>query len=752
MARLTHAPSSRAALTRLVISREPGAPPSPFVDAGAPAFEAGPGRFALEVDDDSGRFLLSLEGRKLLSGTADLETRKLSLKLEMNAQLYGFGAATGAPSREHQRFRLLTLDTLFYGIEGSSYTSFPLLMARLREGCLAVLLDTTLPARVQTTDREVELQLEAKGEQEPFDLFFFAGRFEEVLDDYTRLVGRPFLPPLWSLGYQQSRWSYRSQERVLELAERFRREDVPCDVIHLDIHYMDAYRVFTWDPKAFPDPAAMHARLKELGIRTVAIVDPGVSRVPGYAVYDEGERRDVFLKRKDGSLYVGKVWPGETVFPDFSKAEARAFWAESHASLFDAGVSGIWNDMNDPVLQVGKVYEPLDEDVVHAEGSHRRLRNVYANQEAEATCQAFERHAKELRPFVLTRSGTVGIQKRAAVWTGDNASSWDQLRENLAMVLNLGLSGVPFSGADLGGFGGRRGRLGIFKLRVSKELFARWLELGAWMPLCRSHTVLYSPDQEPWSFGARVLGIAKKHLKRRYRLLPYLYALMWEASRTGAPVVRPLFFHEGGAPTERSHDQFLVGRDVLVAPVLAPGVKAREVWIPEGEWICFESGERFLGPAVVTRPAPLGTCPVFVRAGAVLPCFAAARSTDDALAGPLGLEVFPPAAAGAVEGRLVLDDGWSRAALDEQAYLALRFSGEVRPGGELALGVHVEHDGFRPAARSLTVRVPTTFQAATLGGASLEGSARSLEDEDRLLSVRTFAIPLDEGEVVFSPR
>lgn len=749
---LAHAPR----VLRVGFTADGSAPePMPYLDESALSFAPGSGPFALTLDEGGRRFTISLGGRELLSGerAEGEEGPRVHLVGPSGARLYGFGAATGSLRKSHQRFELMTRDTLFYELEGTSYTAFPFFLCVHPQGSVGVLLTSTYPAWVRTGSVDVDVRYRSQGEPHcVVDLLVLTGGVDEILDDYTKLTGRPFLPPLWSLGFQQCRWSYKSEKKVLEIARRFRREDLPCDVLYLDIHYMDAYRVFTFDPKAFPRPRAMHETLEADGFRTVAIVDPGVSKAD-YPAYRDGKEKGVFLKTSSGDDYVGRVWPGDTVFPDFTREDAREYWARHHAILFDAGVSGIWNDMNDPVLKVGRVYEPLDEDIVHQGGSHRRFRNLYANLMAEASERAFALYRPEERPFLLTRSGFPGIQKRAAVWTGDNYSSWGQLRENLSHVLSLGLAGVPFAGADIGGFGGRRGRLGVVKLRVERELFARWLELGVWMPLCRVHTVLYSPSQEPWSYGRQVLSIARRLIRRRYRFLPYFYALFREAHERGLPVVRPLFLHDEDSPDDENAsrsggsgaDQAFLGRDVLLAPVLERRRRAREVWLPRGGWYDERTLERLEGGRRVKRPAPLGGAPVLVREGAVLPLFAAARNAEDARLGPLFLEVYAGPREVALSGRAVFDDGHTRAH-ERGAYLDVRFSGQSGPEG-LRLDVTRAHDGFLPPQEAYELRLLSAPSEVRVDGREVPFSARALDDEDREARVWVARVPLSARTV-----
>ncbi len=479
-------------------------------------------------------------------------------------------------------------------------------------------------------------------------LYLFPGEQPfDVTAAYTGLTGRHELPPRWALGFQQCRYSYYPDSRVLEIADEFRRRGIPCDVIYLDIHYMDGYRVFTWDPERFPNPHALITRLHEQGFRVVTIVDPGVKIDPEYDVYMSGSSRSAFACRADGAVYGGEVWPGAAVFPDFLRQDTRTWWAERHHALFDVGVDGIWNDMNEPADFTGDVLDrtkfTLPSDVV-LEGSAGprsidRYHNVYGQMMCAATAEAFATQKPELRPFMVTRAGYAGIQRYAAVWTGDNDSSWAHLAMMIPMLLNMGLSGIAFCGSDVGGFQGN----------ASGELFARWMLSSCFTPFFRAHTVIGTRDHEPWAFGTEVEDLCRRAILLRGRLLPYMYSLFDEYRRSGKPLLRPMFSADHRDPRlARMWNQFLFGADLLVAPVLEPEARSRVVYLPAGRWyrwdpVCF-ADERKAGagePDWTGTPsdpglalyhggqdylidAPLDRIPVFVRAGAVLPLYARA--------------------------------------------------------------------------------------------------------------------------------
>jgi len=709
-----------------------------FAAADTPAWEI---EGAARLAQPGGEFVLDADSAPILSGTATVEPFRLEIDVG-DSEILGFGTATGRASRNESRFRIMTRDTLLYGVPGASYTAMPFFIARSGERTIGVLVATTWPLDVVVAGGRVTLLAACDTEAAPVDVIVFRGALVEIMRDLAAVVGRTFLPPAWALGFHQSRWSYRNASSVLKVARRFRALDLPADAIHLDIHYMDRYRVFTFHPQRFPQPGQMHEALRDLGFRTLAIVDPGVSVAP-YPVYQSLSSGDMLLTRRDGRPYEGEVWPGATVFPDFTQDRVREAWGRFHWPLLQAGVAGFWNDMNDPVFRMGRVYDPLAEDVQHHGVPHRRVRNLYANGMAEATVLGIKSLRPQARPFVLSRSGFLGIQRHAAVWTGDNHSSWQHLRENLNMVLNLGLSGVPITGADVGGFGRGPGKFGLFKpLRPSAELFVRWMELGSLMPFFRAHCTLFAPRQEPWSFGAKALELSRRLLRRRYRLLPLLYRLALEAHEEGLPIVRPLCMHFD-VPKGLGGDQFLLGDGLLAAPVLQPGAEQRSVWLPAGTWMDWYSGTAHDGGREILVDAPLGKTPLFLRSGAALFLAEPRRNADETLRAPIALELTVPPARTLGRGSLFLDDGEStdggRFVLDAIA---------ERRDGRVLVRLDRVVETFTPAQQALELRMPMDRTRVTIDGVCAETSVRSLAAEDRSLSVAVARVPLRANEIV----
>ena len=477
--------------------------------------------------------------------------------------------------------------------------------------------------------------------------YVFAGpSMASVIERYTWLTGRASLPPVWALGYHQCRWHAYSQADLERIAQRYRDDEFPCDAMWLDIDYMDGYRVFTWDRKRFPEPDQMMKSLSDKGFRTISIVDPGVKHDPGYAVYEDGLAKDVFCRTEGGDAYIGQVWPGNTVFPDFATDEARTWWGRLNAEHVASGLAGVWNDMNEPAT--GEI--PSDAMLFdHGRASHERYHNQYAMLMAMGTLQGLRAARPEQRTFILSRAGFAGIQRYAANWMGDNQARWDHLWVSMPMACGFGLSGQPFVGADIGGFQGD----------THAELFLRWMQMGALTPFCRNHSELGRIEQYPWSFGDEVHALARDAVRLRYRLMPYIYTAFVRATETGEPVQRPLVldFQEDPFVVDVD-DEYLFGPDLLVAPVYEPGVTTRSVYLPGGHWYDWHTGVVHAGGQSITVDTPLERIPLFVRAGAVVPQWPdAPASTAGYHPQTVELHVFEPVVDGTWQSRLVEDDG-----------------------------------------------------------------------------------------------
>ncbi|MFZ1642960.1 MAG: glycoside hydrolase family 31 protein [Candidatus Contendobacter sp.] len=557
------------------------------------------------------------------------EALLLNFAIEAVDGCYGFGERTKRLNKLGDSADCLTVDVVSvfrhtYARDDydPSYVAIPFAILKKGERFLGLFFDNPGRAVMDAGKaRPGEFGYQSLGGNT--DVYALAGpSLPEVTRRYAALTGRGPLPPPWALGYHQCRWGYQYEAEFLELAAQFAAVDVPVSALWYDIDYMDDYRLFTWDRVDFPDPAALNRDLKAVGIRAVTIIDPGVKRDPGYAVYDNGRERQAFCQTASGRDYVGKVWPGDTVFPDFTLEATRDWWAGWLADfLRDGAVDGVWLDMNDPATGHSRTEEMRFQ---HGAIPHDRYHNQYAHFMAIASRQACDRLDPAGRPFLLTRSACAGTQRYSAVWTGDNASNWRHLRMALPCSLNLSLSGVAFNGPDVGGF----------MDDANAELLVRWHQACGLFPFFRNHSIRHSRPQEPWQFGPEPLAAMRGAIRTRYRLLPYLYQYFFAHWRDGDPIIRPLLYHYSGPEYTDLDDQFLVGDALLVAPVLhgegqgpeivRAGVKMQErpVRLPPGWWFDLNRGEWVEGGRVMMYAAALDQLPLFARDGAVLPYYA----------------------------------------------------------------------------------------------------------------------------------
>ena len=450
--------------------------------------------------------------------------------------------------------------------------------------------------------------------------FFHAPDMAGVINAYTTLTGKIKMPPLWSLGYQQCRYSYYPAAEVLNLARTFREKNIPCDVLYLDIHYMQDYKVFTWNNQRFENPKQLISELNDMGFKVVVIVDPGIKIEDGYGIYEDGLKEGIFIKYPDGDTYRGEAWPGWCHFPDFTDEKARKWWGDKFEPLVGDGLEGFWNDMNEPAVWGKNVPDLVEFEYDGLKASHKQAHNVYGMQMARATHDGAKKHLQGKRPFVLTRAGYAGIQRFAALWTGDNVSTEEHLLLGARMISGLGLSGVPYAGFDVGGFIGE----------ATPDLFTRWIQLGAFTPFFRGHTMINSRDTEPWAFGEEAEEISRNYIALRYRMMPYLYSLFYQASQTGMPVVRSLALNHHNEWKVFAYDyqnQFYFGDSLLVCPVV-PNKQLTKVYLPQGEFYDFFNDEKVLQTGETIVELTKDKLPVFVKAGAILPMQATVQHTN----------------------------------------------------------------------------------------------------------------------------
>lgn len=480
--------------------------------------------------------------------------------------------------------------------------------------------------------------------------FIYDRRPLDIVAAYTRLTGTPELPPLWALGYHQSKWSYYPDKAVFNLVERFRDLGIPCDAVHLDQHYMRNKEGFTWDLQNFPHPAGMVGTLKEQGIKTVLIVNPGVRINPEHPVWREGMERNYFCRRSEGNLLSEEVWPGLCNFPDFTSPAVRDWWAELYRKdIEEIGVCGLWNDMNEPVVFPDRTF-PMDtrHEYDGMPCSHEKAHNIYGQCMAEASREAMKRHAPGRRPFLLSRSGFAGLQRFSATWTGDNRSNWEHLKLANFQCQRLAASGISFAGSDAGGFLGH----------PTPELFCRWMQMAAFHGLFRNHSSGEFGGQEPWMFGLEAAGYVKAAIEGRYRLLPYIYTQFHRYAETGMPVLRSLALQcFENMDTYWRGAEFFFGDHLYVIPIHEPQEGGRFLYIPEGVWYSYhdDSLMRETGRDVWVK-CPLDFLPVYVRGGAVVPRWPVQQYVGEIPRPPLSLDVWW-APSGEVESRLYEDAG-----------------------------------------------------------------------------------------------
>ena len=444
--------------------------------------------------------------------------------------------------------------------------------------------------------------------------FIYGPQMQDVVTTYTDLTGKPELPPLWVLGYHQCKWSYYPESKVKEITSKFRELKIPCDAIYLDIDYMEGFRCFTWNKEYFPDPKKMVAELAEDGFKTVVIIDPGIKIDKDYWVYQEALEKDYFCKRADGPYMKGKVWPGECNFPDYTNPVVREWWAGLFKELIsDIGVKGVWNDMNEPaVMEVPNKTFPMDVRHVYDGNpcSHRKAHNIYGTQMARATYHGVKRFTYPKRPFVITRSAYSGAQRYTSSWTGDNVATWEHLWLANIQVQRMSISGMGFTGSDIGGFAEQ----------PTGELYARWIQLGVFHPFCRTHSSGDHGNQEPWAFDEEVINITRKFVSLRYQLLPYLYTMFWQYIEEGIPMLKPLvYYDQEDTQTHYRNDEFIFGNQILVCPILEPNAVGRRMYIPRGEWYNYWNNELSTGGREVWIDTKFDEIPVFVKAGAIIP-------------------------------------------------------------------------------------------------------------------------------------
>ncbi|MBQ8834861.1 MAG: DUF5110 domain-containing protein [Oscillospiraceae bacterium] len=545
-------------------------------------------------------------------------------QLPEDAVIYGLGDKTGFLNKRHYAYINWNTDDAKPHCDNfqSLYKSINFFMVYSKNGCMGILADNSYRSRFDFGKENEDYYFWSHADG-ALDYYMIPGKTpKDVLKRYLVLTGKSMLQQKWVYGFHQSRWSYYSPRELLEMVDTMRKNRLPMDAVHMDIDYMEGFRVFTFNEKRFSDPKGLTEALAQRNVKPITIIDPGVKLDPGYFMYDEGVAQGHFAKNPDGSIYEGAVWPGPSVFPDFSQEKTRLWWGEKLKILTDAGIRGIWNDMNEPADFTGQ----LPDDVQFAAGTHKELHNVYGHLMAKATYEGLM-NADSRRPFVLTRACCAGSQKYCSGWTGDNHSMWQHLQLSLTQMMNLGLSGMYMVGSDVGGFGSD----------CTPELLARWFQLGAISPFFRDHYAKGTRNQEAYAFDEKTMDACRKALELRYHLLPYIYDLAHEEM----PILRPLVLEYPDDPMCRElTDQCMLGDQLLAAPVMTPGVTARAVYLPKGVWYDYYTGKRYSGGKYILADAPADRMPLFAKAGAIIPTAKGMPQYVEEIT-EIVLEVFP---------------------------------------------------------------------------------------------------------------
>lgn len=568
--------------------------------------------FNSEVSEQM-RKILEAEGHDVSNLGARNYPVQMVFDLDEDDVFYGLGDKTGFLNKRNYEYENWNSDIPQAHNEDyhALYKSVPVLYCKKKNAVYGLFFDNTFHSYLNLGKENPQYYYYG-AEDGNLDIYFLGGHtLVELIGEYTYLTGHTPLPQRWTLGYQQSRWGYECAEDIRDVAKHFRALDIPCDAIHFDIDYMDGYRVFTWNEPHYGTPGALITELKEQGYKTVTIIDPGTKVDPDYFMCKEGKENGYFATDTNREIYVNEVWPGDANYPDFGRKEVRDWWGEHHKFLVDIGVDGVWNDMNEPASFRGE----LPKDVVfHDEErttNHAEMHNVYGHYMSRATFEGLQK-LSDKRPFVITRAAYAGTQKYATVWTGDNQSLWSHLQMMVPQLCNLGMSGFAFAGTDIGGFGAD----------TTPELLTRWIEAAVFSPLFRNHSCKGTRRQEPWQFGEEVVSIYRKYVKLRYQFLPYLYDLFYLGEQTGLPVMRPLVLHyPQDEQTFNLNSEFLVGDSLLVAPVLEQGATKKMVYLPQGDWYDYWTGEKISGGVWFIREAPIDTCPMYIRAGSMIPMY-----------------------------------------------------------------------------------------------------------------------------------
>jgi len=589
------------------------------------------------INEDDAAFGTSIIGEQVTSYK----------KLQVGERFIGLGEKTGPLDRRGHGYQHWNTDNFGYPPESDPlYCSTPFYMGIHSKKVYGIFLDNSHKTHFNFGASNNRFSSFSADSGDINYYFIYDKGVDDIISSYSYLTGLMVMPPKWGIGYQQCRYSYYPDKEVTTLAQTFRDKDIPADVIVLDIHYMDAYKIFTWDKARFPDPKGMVKQLREQGFHIVVMCDPGIKVEEGYEPYESGKQKDLFVKYPDGTYYQGEVWPGWCHFPDFTKPETRDWWKENLTKYTEIGVDGFWNDMNEIATWGQMLPELIEFDFEGEKATARKGRNIYGLQMAKSTYEGTKALMNK-RPFNLTRSGFSGIQRYAAVWTGDNVANDEHMLLGVRLVNSMGLTGIAFAGYDVGGFAGN----------ANEQLFARWIQLGAFSPFFRGHSMINSRDSEPWAYGEEVEEISRNYIKLRYKLMGYIYSIFKEAATTGMPISRSLainYTHDDMIYHGAYHNQYLFGPSILVVPVESYK-QITKAYLPKGQWYNFFTDEQIDGNQEIYTDCGIEQLPLFVKASAIIPVYPNAGVTTHDKGQVLEIHVY----AGEDENQFIYyeDDG-----------------------------------------------------------------------------------------------
>jgi alpha-glucosidase len=554
-------------------------------------------------------------------------------KLQDGEKFIGLGEKTGNLNRRGEAHINWNTDNPAYQVDDDDlYSTFPFYIGIHHGLSYGIFLDNTYRSLFNfgaSNDRFSSFGADG-GEM---NYYFIYGNVRQIINQYTLLTGRINMPPIWSLGFQQCRWSYYPDSEVLNIAQTFREKKIPLDVMYLDIHYMDAYKIFTWNADRFPKPAIMLGKLKDMNVHTTVIVDPGIKVEKGYKAYEEGVKQNYFIKYPDGKDFCAQVWPGWCHFPDFTKPVVRKWWGDNFGPMINDGVEGFWTDMNE-IASWGGGFTPslVQLDWEGRITNFRQAKNVYGMQMSRSTYEGTRSLMNGKRPLTLTRASYAGAQRYTAIWTGDNFASDAHMMLGCRLVNSLGITGMAFAGVDVGGFMGK----------TSPELFGRWISIGTFTPFFRVHKASNENESEPWTYGETIENISRNYISLRYRLMPYIYSTFAEAHKTGIPVNRTMVIdntYDEKCWNSAYQQQFMFGPSVMVAPVESTK-EITKVYLPQGQWYDFFNGRKYEGEQEIMIECPLDKLPVFAKAGSIIPMQTIVQSTTEKSSDTLFVHVY----------------------------------------------------------------------------------------------------------------